>query len=275
MVQKEPGGALVVLCAHPPTFLFIVACLLVIWRDNPEYCCSRKCGFLAVHAPPLQEGIQLGLNRYPETLQVELGVAAMGVESSEGTFIQTGAQLRRLRSATDLTGGRACSAASARVWVGHGWDRKSRLALGRLGTAKGGIQRQDLCLQQPACARFHTKTDCHARAPFLDLLCSAAPAEEMEGAAEPAAARALAVTFVQKPQDGSADAALDVSLMPSYVYYSGAIGRLLPGKRMQLMGCTRCRAASCALMLGGCCAHQPCPTQPALCPAAAACSECH
>ncbi|KAL4447306.1 hypothetical protein ABPG77_007339, partial [Micractinium sp. CCAP 211/92] len=101
------------------------------------------------------EGIQLGLNRYPETLQVELGVAAMGVESSEGTFIQTGAQLRRLRSATDLT-------------------------------------------------------------------------EEMEGAAEPAAARALAVTFVQKPQDGSADAALDVSLMPSYVYYSAsAIDRVV------------------------------------------------
>lgn len=53
----------------------------------------------------------------------------------------------------------------------------------------------------------------------------------MEGAPEPAAARALAVTFVQKPQDGSADAALDVALMPSYVYYSGA-GSRLPQERV-------------------------------------------
>lgn len=53
----------------------------------------------------MQEGIQLVLSRYPQTMQLELGVAAMGVESPEGTFIQTGAQLQRLRSATDLTGG--------------------------------------------------------------------------------------------------------------------------------------------------------------------------
>ncbi|KAL4443584.1 hypothetical protein ABPG75_011321 [Micractinium tetrahymenae] len=95
------------------------------------------------------EGIQLVLSKYPETLQVELGVTAMGVESPEGTFIQTGAQLQRLRSATDLT-------------------------------------------------------------------------EEMEGTPESDAGRALAVTFVQKPQDGSADASLDVALMPSYVYYSAS-----------------------------------------------------
>lgn len=37
--------------------------------------------------------------------------------------------------------------------------------------------------------------------------------------------RALAVAFVQRPQDGSADALLDVVLTPSYVYYSG--GRLM------------------------------------------------
>ena len=35
--------------------------------------------------------------------------------------------------------------------------------------------------------------------------------------------RALAVRVVQKPQDGSADALLDVVLMPSYVYYSGEL----------------------------------------------------
>jgi hypothetical protein len=53
----------------------------------------------------LQEGIQLTLDKYPETVTIELGVGAMGVESPEGTFIRTGAQLQRLRSATDLTGG--------------------------------------------------------------------------------------------------------------------------------------------------------------------------
>ena len=53
----------------------------------------------------MQEGIHLGISRYPETLRVELGVTAMGVESPEGTFIQTGAQLQRVRSATDLSGG--------------------------------------------------------------------------------------------------------------------------------------------------------------------------
>ena len=41
------------------------------------------------------------------------------------------------------------------------------------------------------------------------------------GAAAAAAQRALAVEFVQKPQDGSADALLDVVLTPSYVVYSG------------------------------------------------------
>lgn len=57
----------------------------------------------------LQEGVELVLSKFPETLQVELGVAAMGVESPEGTFIQTGSQLQRLRSATDLTGERCSS----------------------------------------------------------------------------------------------------------------------------------------------------------------------
>ena len=46
----------------------------------------------------------------------------------------------------------------------------------------------------------------------------------MEGAGEAGDQRALAVCFVQKPQDGSADALLDVVLTPSYVYYSGGWG---------------------------------------------------
>lgn len=67
-------------------------------------------------------------------------------------------------------------------------------------------------------------------------------ADEMEGGPAPDAARALAVTFVQKPQDGSADAALDVALMPSYVYYSGAglapRESLLEGERRHFpLGC--------------------------------------
>jgi hypothetical protein len=37
-----------------------------------------------------------------------------------------------------------------------------------------------------------------------------------------AAERAFSVRWVQKPQDGSADALLDVMLMPSYVFYSPA-----------------------------------------------------
>jgi vacuolar protein sorting-associated protein 13A/C len=40
-----------------------------------------------------------------------------------------------------------------------------------------------------------------------------------------AADRALSVSFVQRPQDGSADAALDVVLTPSYVFYSAATVR--------------------------------------------------
>lgn len=37
-------------------------------------------------------------------MRLGLGVAAMGAESPEGTFIRTGAELKRLRSVTDLTG---------------------------------------------------------------------------------------------------------------------------------------------------------------------------
>lgn len=53
-----------------------------------------------------------------------------------------------------------------------------------------------------------------------------APSEGPSAAAVAAAAAeeppgALAVAFVQKPQDGTADATLDVVLQPSYVYYSG------------------------------------------------------
>jgi vacuolar protein sorting-associated protein 13A/C len=48
------------------------------------------------------------------------------------------------------------------------------------------------------------------------------------GAAAAAAQRALAVQFVQKPQDGSADALLDVVLTPSYVVYSAtAVDRVV------------------------------------------------
>jgi hypothetical protein len=52
----------------------------------------------------VQEGIQLVMDKYPETMKVDLGVAAMGVESPEGTFIRTGAELHHLPSSTDLAG---------------------------------------------------------------------------------------------------------------------------------------------------------------------------
>ena len=87
----------------------------------------------------LQEGIQLTLDKYPETLQVDLGVAAMGVESPEGTFIRTGAELHRLPSATDLTGGcctvlllkkrrTAGDLAQCAAWVGSSLAPQSRQA---------------------------------------------------------------------------------------------------------------------------------------------------
>lgn len=69
--------------------------------------------------------------------------------------------------------------------------------------------------------------------PTAELEAERAPSEGPSAAAVAAAAaeappgggeqsRALAVAFVQKPQDGTADATLDVVLQPSYVYYSGA-----------------------------------------------------
>ncbi|KAL4858517.1 Vacuolar protein sorting-associated protein 13C [Chlorella vulgaris] len=101
------------------------------------------------------EGIHLTLAKYPETVQIDLGVAAMGVESPEGTFLRTGAQMHRLRSDTDLS-------------------------------------------------------------------------DELEAGANSKNQRALVIAFVQKPQDGSADALLDVILTPSYVYYSAtAIDRVV------------------------------------------------
>ncbi|KAI7845241.1 hypothetical protein COHA_001284 [Chlorella ohadii] len=98
------------------------------------------------------EDIHLTLDRFPETLRLQLGVGGMGLECPEGTLIRTGGQLHRLVSETDLTAEMAGPA----------------------------------------------------------------------GAAAAAAQRALAVQFVQKPQDGSADALLDVVLTPSYVIYSAA-----------------------------------------------------
>ena len=41
-------------------------------------------------------------------------------------------------------------------------------------------------------------------------------------AAAPLAGSALSISFVQRPQDNSADAVLDVELAPSYVFYSAA-----------------------------------------------------
>ena len=114
--------------------------------------------------PPLQEGIQLTLDRYPETLRVRLGVAAMGMESPEGTFIRTGAQLQRLPSGADVASG------------------------------DGAPPTAPAPAEPPVAPRGEQ------------------PAQQAD---------ALAVEFVQKPQDGSADAALDVVLTPSYVYYSG------------------------------------------------------
>ena len=68
-------------------------------------CCAALC----CAAP--QEGIQLRLDKYPQTLVVDLGVAAMGVETPEGALIRTGAGLHRLHSGTNLPGalpGGAC-----------------------------------------------------------------------------------------------------------------------------------------------------------------------
>lgn len=53
----------------------------------------------------LQDAIHLTLDRFPETLRLQLGVGGMGLECPEGTLIRTGGQLHRLVSATDLTGG--------------------------------------------------------------------------------------------------------------------------------------------------------------------------
>jgi hypothetical protein len=58
-----------------------------------------------------------------------------------------------------------------------------------------------------------THRPCHDAAELEEAAAAAASPQQKQ--------RALAVCFVQKPQDGSADAALDVVLTPSYVYYSG------------------------------------------------------
>lgn len=65
------------------------------------------CSNLLRHAPTpvLQDAIHLTLDRFPETLRLQLGVGGMGLECPEGTLIRTGGQLHRLVSATDLTGG--------------------------------------------------------------------------------------------------------------------------------------------------------------------------
>lgn len=74
----------------------------------------------------MQEGIQLTLNKYPETVKLDLGVAAMGVESPEGALIRTGLQLHRLRSATDLSGAVAAAWRDMSVRQGHGRARTER-----------------------------------------------------------------------------------------------------------------------------------------------------
>lgn len=63
-----------------------------------------------------QEAIHLTLDRFPETLKLQLGVGGMGLECPEGTLIRTGGELHRLVSATDLTG--AAGAAACRMTVG-------------------------------------------------------------------------------------------------------------------------------------------------------------
>lgn len=43
-----------------------------------------------------QDGIAADIAKYPTTLKVFLGVTAMGVESPQGNFVQTGAELLSL-----------------------------------------------------------------------------------------------------------------------------------------------------------------------------------
>lgn len=67
-------------------------------------------------------------------------------------------------------------------------------------------------------------------------------AEELEIGGEAAGCQALAVQFTQKPQDGSADAVLDIVLTPSYVYYSGDQS----GSSVPLAVLTELRVGACA-----------------------------
>ena len=83
-----------------------------------------------------QEGIQLRLDKYPQTLVVDLGVAAMGVESPEGALIRTGAGLHRLRSGCNLPGARpvvlacdSCAWRGALLWCWLGGSAPSRQPL--------------------------------------------------------------------------------------------------------------------------------------------------
>lgn len=89
------------------------------------------------------EAVAARLLRFPETLNLTLGVTAMGLESPEGVFVRTGAE-----AAERAQGGSSC------------------------------------------------------------------------GVDEAAGSRALLVAWVHKPQDGSADAVVEVVLTPSYVHYS-------------------------------------------------------
>lgn len=52
----------------------------------------------------VQEAIHLTLDRFPETLRLQLGVGGMGLLCPEGTLIRTGGQLHRLVPDTHLTG---------------------------------------------------------------------------------------------------------------------------------------------------------------------------
>ena len=85
----------------------------------------------------------------------------------------------------------------------------------------------------------------HYSTPLLSW-CPSLTAAEMPGpagAAAEAAQRALSVQFVQKPQDGSADALLDVVLTPSYVVYSG---QCMSGVPQLASACLRSLGSACS-----------------------------
>eukprot|EP00884_Botryococcus_braunii_P010315 jgi/Botrbrau1/19285/Bobra.0073s0028.1 len=112
------------------------------------------------------EELAVGLNMYPGTTAVKVGVAGMGVRSPEGNLVRTGDRLHSSKS------GAPPGSAPIGSWASGG-DMQP-LSKGEAATP---------------------------------------------GNLSPAALKALELEYIQKPQDGSADAVLHLALAPSYVTY--------------------------------------------------------